>query len=118
MACHAMSGNGWDMGYPPEGKCMECHATNSAKSPAISKLADYYNEHKAVPWVKIYSLPDEILFSHKRHYTNGKVDCAVCHGPVAAREVITKERSISMESCIDCHKERKAPSTCRSCHNR
>jgi cytochrome c7-like protein/class III cytochrome C family protein len=117
LTCHAMSGSGWEMSYPPEANCMECHATISTKSPAINKLAAYYNEHKAVPWVKIYKLPDEILFSHKRH-VKSKVECTACHGPVAEREVVTKERSIWMEFCVDCHKDRKAPSTCRSCHNR
>src|SRR5207249_7761928 len=117
LTCHAMSVSGWELSYPPEAKCMECHGNTSTKSPAISKLTAYYNEHKEVPWVKIYTLPDEVLFSHKRHI-KGKVECAACHGPVAEREVVTKERSIWMEFCIDCHKERKAATTCRSCHNR
>ena len=64
---------------------MECHGNTSTKSPAISKLIAYYHEHKEVPWVKIYTLPDEILFSHKRHI-KGKVECTACHGPVAERE--------------------------------
>jgi hypothetical protein len=118
LACHQVSANGLEMSYPPEARCMECHATISAESPAISKLATYYNEHKAVPWVKIYSLPDEVFFSHKRHYAKARVACTVCHGPVAERDVITKERATWMEFCVDCHKNRNAPANCRSCHNR
>ena len=118
MACHELSGNGWEMSYPPEANCMECHAVVDTTSPPISKLAAYYNEHKPVPWVKVYSLPDEVLFSHKRHSGKAKVECTVCHGPVAEREVITKERATWMEFCVDCHKDRKAPANCRTCHNR
>lgn len=118
LACHQMAGNGWAMSYPPESKCMACHAKISVESPAISRLAAYYDEHKAVPWVKIYSLPEEVFFSHKTHYTKANVACSICHGPVAVRDVITKERGTWMEFCIDCHKERKAPANCRSCHNR
>lgn len=116
--CHQMPGNGWAMSYPPESKCMECHAKNSAESPAISRLAAYYDEHKAVPWVKIYSLPEEVFFSHKTHHAKAKVACSVCHGPVSERDVISKERATWMEFCVDCHKDRKAPANCRSCHNR
>jgi hypothetical protein len=117
LTCHATSVSGWEMTYPPAAKCMECHAGTDTKSPAISKLTAYYNDHKDMPWVQIYTLPDEVLFSHKRHI-KGKVECAACHGAVAEREVITKERSIWMQFCIDCHKEMKAATTCRSCHNR
>jgi hypothetical protein len=118
LACHQMAGNGWAMSYPPESKCMVCHSTISAESPAISRLAAYYEEHKAVPWVKIYSLPEEVFFSHKTHYAKGKVACSTCHGPVAERDVITPERVTWMEFCTECHKQRKAPANCRSCHNR
>jgi hypothetical protein len=118
LACHQIAANGWEMSYPPESKCMVCHATISVESPAISRIAAYYSEHKAVPWVKIYSLPEEVLFSHKTHYAKAKVACSVCHGPVSERDLIKKERVTWMEFCIECHKDRKAPANCRSCHNR
>lgn len=83
-ACHQMAGNGWAMTYPPESKCMACHATISVESPAISRLAAYYDGHKAVPWVKVYSLPEEVFFSHRTHYVKAKVPCSTCHGPVVS----------------------------------
>ena len=118
LACHQMTGNGWAMNYPPESKCMSCHSTIDVESPAIAKLAAYFDQHKPVPWVKIYSLPDEVFFSHKTHYAKAKVGCSTCHGPVAERDVITLDRVTWMEFCTDCHKQKKAPANCRSCHNR
>lgn len=114
--CHQISAEE-DISYPPEAQCMPCHATIAAKSPAINKLTEYYKQQKPVPSVQIYKLPDFVYFSHGVHYTKAKIGCDVCHGPVAERDVITKEKSISMVACVDCHREKGAPVKCNTCHN-
>ncbi|HEX5481561.1 MAG TPA: cytochrome c3 family protein, partial [Terriglobia bacterium] len=53
-----------EMTLPSEARCMQCHATIDAESPAIKKLAAFYKERKPVPWVKVYTLPDYVYFSH------------------------------------------------------
>lgn len=105
------------MAYPDEAKCMECHATIKTESPAIKKLAGYFREKKPVPWIPVYSVPDYVFFSHKVHVQNAKLDCAACHGPVADRDVIVKEKPTSMAACVDCHHQRRAPDRCDTCHN-
>ena len=65
--CHQVSSEGWTMNYPPEEKCMSCHATVKADSPAIKKLAEYAAQKKPVPWVQIYKVPDFVYFSHRKH---------------------------------------------------
>ena len=96
---------------------MVCHATIKAETPGIQKLAAYYKDRQPVPWVQVYLLPDFVFFSHKTHIQRGKVACETCHGPVAEREVITKEKSISMKACVDCHAERHARVACNTCHS-
>ncbi len=115
--CHKISGDGWTMEYPPEGKCMTCHATIKADSPAIRKLANYAARKEPVPWVQVYEVPDYVYFSHRTHTTKAKLDCEICHGPLREREVIVKEKSTSMQACIDCHKLKGAPTGCRTCHD-
>ncbi|MGH9397261.1 MAG: cytochrome c3 family protein [Terriglobia bacterium] len=115
--CHQLSKSGLDMTYPAEAKCMRCHATINTESPNIKKLASYYKEHKPVPWVQIYQVPDYVLFSHKRHVEDAKIACKACHGPVAERDVIKKEKPTSMASCIHCHSQSGARTTCNTCHN-
>lgn len=104
------------MTMPPEAQCMQCHETIDAQSPAIKKLAAFLKERKPVPWVKVYTLPDYVYFSHSDHL-KAKIGCEVCHGPVAERDVITKEKPTSMTACMDCHRAKGAPVRCNTCHN-
>jgi hypothetical protein len=115
--CHEMPAPGEEITYPTEAKCMACHSTIKAESPAIQKLAKYYKDHLPVPWVQVYSLPDFVFFSHMTHIERGKVACETCHGPVAERDVITREKDISMKACVDCHVERHARVACNTCHS-
>jgi hypothetical protein len=117
LDCHQIASDGWTMNYPPEGKCMTCHATIKTDSPAIKKLADFAAQKKPVPWVQVYQVPDYVYFSHRTHVVKAKMDCANCHGPVRERDVIVKERPTSMPACINCHKEKGAPIGCRTCHD-
>ena len=114
--CHGMPDPGDDMTYPAESKCMTCHDSVKADSPAIQKLAAYNKDHQPVPWVQVYSLPDYVFFSHKTHIKKGKIGCETCHGQVAERDVITKEKEISMKACVDCHIEKHARVVCNTCH--
>jgi hypothetical protein len=68
-----------------------------------------------VPWVRVYKLPRTIYFSHAVHVK--KTDCAVCHGPVAARDSLGQEKSIAMADCMKCHDQRGASNDCNLCHD-
>jgi len=106
------------MTYPAEAKCMQCHVVIKADSPAIKKLSESYNAKKPIAWVRIYELPEYVYFSHKVHVQKGKIGCEDCHGPVAERDVLSKEKPTSMPACMDCHKQRGAPVNCHTCHER
>jgi len=116
--CHEMPSPGRDMTYPVVSKCMQCHAVIMTDNPAVQKLAKYFKEEKPVPWVQVYKVPDFVFFSHSIHNKRAEIVCETCHGPVAERDVITKEKSTSMGACMDCHVERRAPTGCGTCHNR
>lgn len=116
LDCHSIRKPGFAAGYPREDTCMACHVSIKAATPAVRKLAEYHRNRRPVPWVKIYRLPDYVWFSHQSHHQEAGVGCEVCHGPVAEREVITKEKPTSMASCMDCHAARAAPNECNFCH--
>jgi hypothetical protein len=115
--CHQISADGWTMHYPPEEKCMICHATIMTDSPAIKKLSEYAAQKKPVPWAQVYAVPDYVYFSHRTHINKAKLDCEACHGAVRERDVLTKEKPTSMAACINCHKGKGAETGCRTCHD-
>lgn len=114
--CHTMPGEGFLATYPKEAFCMGCHQTVKADSPEIQKLAQFAKDKKPVPWLRVYQLPDIIYFNHALHAKEMKIGCHECHGDVAQREVLFQEKSILMQSCMDCHAQRKASNSCDTCH--
>jgi hypothetical protein len=118
LDCHKRPQQGdTDMGLPAESICMYCHITVKAESPAVIKVVQYYWSKKPIPWLRIYRLPDYVYFSHSAHVNRGKIECDICHGPVGEREVLVKEKDISMAACMECHATRGASVRCNYCHN-
>ena len=115
--CHKMPGTGEAAGFPPESLCMDCHSSIKTDSPSVAKLAEYYRDHKSIPWVRVYRIPPNVWFSHKSHVEKAKVDCAVCHGAVATHDAMVKEKPTTMKFCMDCHEANKASVACDFCHN-
>ncbi len=117
VECHTMPAPGELATFPKEAKCMSCHVAVKTDSPAIQKLAEFHKQQKAVPWVRVYKIPEYVYFSHRVHYKDGKVACEMCHGPVAERDVLTREKSNNMAECMFCHDERRISIACNFCHN-
>jgi Cytochrome c7 and related cytochrome c/Class III cytochrome C family len=113
--CHATATTGERAGLPSTAQCMLCHDNLKKDSAPIRKLVQYHQEHKPIPWVRVYPLPDFVFFSHARHAA-AKVECAACHGPVAQRDVLVEEVRVRMKTCVDCHRARGASIACNLCH--
>ncbi len=86
------------------------------KNPDIQKLAQLEKEHETLSWKRVYELPDFVFFSHEKHI-DAKVGCAVCHGAVGDKDTLRQEKDLSMVSCVNCHRLRKASTSCGLCHN-
>ena len=115
--CHKIEKPGYMAGYPQEATCMACHAAIKTDSPHIQKLAEFEKSKKRMPWVKVYSVPDYVYFSHEAHHRRAEIECAECHGDVAQRDVLFKEKSTAMTTCMDCHAQRQASNDCGFCHD-
>jgi hypothetical protein len=115
--CHPIPGNGDFATLPPTGKCMSCHSTVAKDSPHIAKLAAWHEAGEKIRWAPVYRIPDYVFFNHRKHIAVEGVDCATCHGPVAEREQLRREKDISMAACMDCHRTKKASNDCLLCHD-
>lgn len=114
--CHVNPEAGKLMTYPDTAICMGCHQAIAKDRPAIRKLAEYATSNKPIPWVRVYQVPDYVYWQHGTHL-EAKVPCADCHGPVAERDTIALETTVTkMLGCVTCHDQRQAFTDCAACH--
>ena len=116
LDCHSIRVPGFLAGFPKEMVYMGCHMTVKKESPAIQKLAGFTKTKTLVPWLRLYSLPDYVWFSHALHVKETRLECAECHGAVATRDVLFKEKPVDMATCMACHRKKDAPNNCDTCH--
>ncbi len=114
-SCHKNVDPGEAMGLPAESFCMSCHQAVKTDSPHIQKLAAAALDKTSIPWVRVYRIPAFVYFSHRLH-TQAGTTCETCHGPVRERDLIAKEVSHNMLSCMACHAAKKARNDCSACH--
>jgi hypothetical protein len=116
--CHPMPDPGDFAGIPETKVCMACHREVKKDSPHIAKLTAFHNEEKEVPWVPVYRIPDYVRFNHARHNAVAGVNCETCHGPVAERDALRREKEVSMRACMECHRTKGTSNGCNFCHQR
>jgi mono/diheme cytochrome c family protein len=140
--CHADARRSEYAGLPSVERCMGCHKiVGATDNPEIQKIHDYAKRGAAIPWVRVYKLPEFTYFPHKAHI-RAAVECQTCHGPVERMRVVGAQTGpsllhdlkslvglrknappLSMGWCVDCHrdynrtKNTKAPLDCVICHH-
>src|SRR4051812_20460335 len=68
VVCHVNPDPGKIEGVPTAATCMQCHATSkSSNAAAFRKLATYAKSNRPIPWVRIYSVPEFVIFNHRAH---------------------------------------------------
>jgi hypothetical protein len=113
--CHSNPDPGEMMTVAVASKCMQCHTSMKADSPAIRKLAGAAKNDREIKWERVYEIPAYVAFSHRAHLTAGTT-CVDCHGKVAERDQLFREADISMGGCMNCHRTRKVSIDCAFCH--
>jgi Cytochrome c7 and related cytochrome c len=117
LECHAIEAPGDFAGFPSETKCMACHIAVKTGSPHIQKLAAAAEAAQPIAWKRVYQVKEFVYFSHQVHYREAGIPCSECHGPVAERDVLFQETSLSMYACMKCHESHQAPTGCDLCHD-
>lgn len=115
--CHAMPDPGDFATTPATAVCMSCHESVKRESPSIAKLAALHKEGKRPSWKPVYRIPEWVSFNHRKHLAVADVSCETCHGPVAQRDVLAREKDIGMQSCMECHRLKGASNECIVCHD-
>ncbi|MDA9951068.1 cytochrome c family protein [Oligoflexaceae bacterium] len=113
--CHSSARRSFSAGIPSTNTCMGCHKYAATDKEAIKFITEKYKKNEPIEWVKVHDLPDFVRFPHKRH-VKANVPCQECHGDVENMEVVEQVAPLQMGWCVGCHKERKAPLQCYTCH--
>ncbi len=119
VLCHRGARTGARAGLPDLGFCTGCHAVAPGKPTGAAAAAwQKAAAGEVVPWNRLYRLPSHVYFSHQRHVTLAKVECATCHGDIA-RAVVPPERPLrilKMRDCLACHERERVTVDCTGCH--
>jgi hypothetical protein len=102
--CHASVETSATAGLPPTKTCMNCHSQIWSDSPTLEPVRESFRTEKSIEWVKVNDLPDFVYFDHSAHVNQG-VGCTTCHGRVDRMPLMWQEASLSMEWCLDCHRQ-------------
>ncbi len=118
LDCHQYAETQSAASIPNIKVCIDCHDEAISESEDEATLLMYISENKKIPWRQVYSVPDYVFFSHRRHVKLGQMECAVCHGDVGSLAVPVAEQyeRITMEWCMDCHETSNVSNDCYACH--
>lgn len=115
--CHIGFAEGPQAGLPDIKICMSCHGMIVAERPEVQKVAAYARRGEDIPWQRVYgfSRSAHLLFNHAPHI-RADVGCARCHGDLAQQAAAVRAVKHTMGFCLDCHREKNAPTDCLTCH--
>jgi len=101
--CHANIERSQEAMIPPTQTCMGCHAIVRKDSPLLAKVRESWETGKPIEWVRVHKLPEHAYFDHSVHLAVG-VGCVSCHGRIDRMDVVRVARPLSMQWCLDCHR--------------
>lgn len=118
VTCHEGVETRAHAGLPTITVCLDCHDTAPMKDPQEVKVWNRAVEKKQIRWNRLRRVADHVYYSHRRHVTLAKIECAACHGNMADRTTPPPHdlKPISMASCMDCHRKRGISNDCTRCH--
>src|ERR1700710_527552 len=101
--CHTTVETSAVASVPPTYTCMSCHAPIWSDSPMLAPVRDSLKNDKPLQWTRVHDLPDFVYFHHGIHVQKG-VGCVSCHGRMDLMPMTWKEKPLTMEWCLECHR--------------
>jgi len=106
--CHFTAERSAFAALPSTQICMKCHSRVRTDSVKLLPIRATFAEDRPLAWSRVHKLADHVYFDHSAHLAAG-VGCSTCHGRVDQMQRIEQVQPLSMEWCIDCHRN-PAPS--------
>jgi len=102
--CHTAVEVSSNAGMPPTYTCMTCHSQIWTNADILAPLRESLANNKPIAWNRVNDLPDYVYFNHSIHIAKG-VGCSSCHGAVDRMPLSYKARTLTMQFCLDCHRD-------------
>lgn len=101
--CHTSATTSSFAGFPPTETCMTCHSQVFKQSQLLKPVLVSFNTNQPIHWNRVHNLPDYVYFNHSIHVNKG-IGCATCHGKVNEMPLVSKDQTLFMEWCLQCHR--------------
>lgn len=102
--CHTSVEESSFAGMPPTKTCMNCHSQIWVGSDMLKPVRESYRNGEPIPWERVHNLPDFVYFDHSIHVRKG-IGCVSCHGRVDRMPLIWQDQPLTMQWCLDCHRQ-------------
>ena len=102
--CHSAVEVSANAGLPTTQVCMTCHSQVWTNAALLAPVRQGFAHEVPIVWRQVTDLPDYVYFNHSIHIAKG-VGCASCHGDVASMPLTYKAKSMTMQFCLDCHRD-------------
>lgn len=102
--CHTSVERSSFAGMPSTEICMTCHSQLFTNAPPLAPVVASYRENKPLRWKRLHDLPEFVYFNHSIHIHKG-IGCVSCHGPVDEMPLTWRAKSLTMQWCLNCHRE-------------
>lgn len=116
--CHPYVKAGAHAGLPDVQTCSACHQTRQGTSDEAARVTELIAEGNPLQFNKLFRMPGHVFYTHRRHVGIAELECQTCHGNIAeserppARPLVR----VTMDFCMECHREREATLDCNACH--
>jgi hypothetical protein len=116
--CHKYVRTGAHSGLPDVETCSMCHQVRQGTSAEAAKVTELIAAGDRLQFNKLFRMPSHVFYTHRRHVGIAELECSECHGAVGDTER-PPDRAlirITMEFCMDCHREQGQTLDCNACH--
>jgi hypothetical protein len=101
--CHTTVETSSSAGLPATATCMTCHSQIWTNAVLLAPVRESFATSTPIRWRRVTDLPDYVYFNHSIHVAKG-VGCQSCHGEVQSMSLTYKDKPLTMEFCLDCHR--------------
>ncbi len=102
--CHQTVESGAYAGVPTTQVCMNCHRELWKNADMLAPVHHSWDTGESLSWNRVHDLPDHVFFDHSIHVRKG-IGCYECHGDVSEMPLTWQARPLTMQWCLDCHRD-------------